>query len=410
MGKIALRIALDNCGIWISTRNVLMDLKSLKVVDSHCHAFAPERENQPFERYLTLSALPIERKDLVNSLLYRIVVSEMGRLLKKEGPHTNVVEERNKRYRQDPKQYIKTLFRDAGIEVMLVDTGYPSELYSGYSVPLDEFSAMVQCRVHEVYRVENLVISLLDKRLGLDEATEEFNRVIDAKVKAGAVALKSVIAYRTGLEVERRSDEEVRRAHRDIMSTLDSGRDLMGYVRSKAPPVKTIFDFFLYEAVRCCSRHRVPLQIHVGMGDVPGIDLRTSNPLQLQELIADDETRETRIVLTHGGYPYLEEAGFLAATYPNVYIDFSETIPFVSVGAGNRLMSLLEMTPVTKLMFGSDCFNVPELAWVSALIAKKELASTLDVLVEKWRLDEEWAIEAAKGILAGNAESLYKLP
>ena len=67
------------------------------------------------------------------------------------------------------------------------------------------------------------------------------------------------------------------------------------------------------------------------------------------------------------------------------------------------------MTPVTKLMFGSDCFNVPELAWISALIAKRELASTLNGLVDKWRLDDEWALEAARGILAGNAERVYKL-
>jgi predicted TIM-barrel fold metal-dependent hydrolase len=387
----------------------LMDLKGLKVVDSHCHAFAPERENQPFERYLTLSALPIEKEDLVNTLLYRIVVSELGRLLKVEGSPTRIVEERNKRYRQDPKQYIKTLFRDAGIEAMLVDTGYPSELFSGYSVPLDEFSATVQCSVHEVYRVENLVMSLLSNRLSLGEAVKEFNRVIDAKVEAGAVALKSVIAYRTGLAVQRRTDEEAGRAHREIMGLLDSGRDLMSLVRNKSPQVKTVFDYFLYEAARGCSRHRVPLQIHVGMGDVPGIDLRTSNPLQLQEFIDAEETQEARIVLTHGGYPYLEEAGFLAATHPNVYIDFSETLPFVSVGAGNRLMSLLEMTPVTKLMFGSDCFNVPELAWISALVAKRELALTLNVLVDKWRLDDEWALEAAMGILAGNAERVYKL-
>jgi len=387
----------------------LKDLRGLKVVDSHCHAFDPGRENQPFERYLTLSALPVAKEDLVNTLLYRIVVSELGRLMGLEGPPTRIVEERNRRYRRDPRRHIETLFRDAGIEAMLVDTGYPSELFSGYSVPLDEFSGTVRCRVHEVYRVENLVISLLGERLGLGEAVEEFNHAIDARVEAGAVALKSVIAYRTGLEVRRRTDEEVGRAHEEIMGLLDSGGDLMAIVKSKAPRVKTVFDYFLFEAARSCSRHGIPLQIHVGMGDVPGIDLRTSNPLQLQEFVDDEETHEARIVLTHGGYPYLEEAGFLAATRPNVYIDFSETLPFVSVGAGNRLMSLLEMTPVTKLMFGSDCFNVPELAWISALIAKRELASTLNTLVDKWRLDDGWALDAASGILAGNAERVYKL-
>jgi hypothetical protein len=387
-----------------------MDIKSLKVVDSHCHAFSPERENQPFERYITLSAHPMHKEDLESTLLYRILLSELGRLMKIEGPHTRVVDERNRRYKQDPKRYIKTLFQDAGIEAMLVDTGYPSELFSGYSVPIDEFSATVQCRVHEIYRIENLVISLLGKRLSLGEATEEFNQIIDSKIEAGAVSLKSVIAYRTGLAVQKRPDIEVGRAHTEIMEYIDSGKNVMDFVRSKAPSIKKVFDYFLYEAVRRCIKHSVPLQIHVGMGDVPGIDLRTSNPLQLQEFIAGEETRKAKIVLTHGGYPYLREAGFLAATHPNVYIDFSETLPFVSVGAGNTLMSLMEMTPVTKIMYGSDCFNVPELAWISALITKKELASTLNTLVNKWHLSDGWALEAATGILAGNARRVYKLP
>jgi len=183
--------------------SVLMDIKSLKVV-----------ENQPFERYITLSAHPMHKEDLESTLLYRILLSELGRLMKIEGPHTRVIDERNRRYRQDPKRYIKTLFQDAGIEAMLVDTGYPSELFSGYSVPIDEFSATVQCRVHEIYRIENLVISLLGKRLSLGEATDEFNQIIDSKIEAGAVGLKSVIAYRTGLAVQKRPDTEVGRAHR----------------------------------------------------------------------------------------------------------------------------------------------------------------------------------------------------
>jgi predicted TIM-barrel fold metal-dependent hydrolase len=390
--------------------SVLIDCKALQVVDSHCHAFSPERESQPFERYITLSGLPIDKGDLVNTLLYRILVSELRRLLKVEGSHTCVVEERNLRYKQDPRQYIKALFQDAGIEAMLVDTGYPSELFSGYSVPLDEFSAMVQCRVHEIYRVENLVIKLLNDRLSLDEATKAFNHTIDSRIEAGAVSFKSVIAYRTGLAVQKRPYEEVKRAHKDVLGLIDSEKEVMDVVRSKTPSVKKVFDFFLYEAAQCCSNHHVPLQIHVGIGDVPGIDLRTSNPLQLQEFLADQETKEANIILTHGGYPYLREAGFLAATHPNVYIDFSETLPFVSVGASNTLLNLLEMTPVTKLMYGSDCFNVPELAWIAALIGKRALASTLNSLVEKWCLHDEWALEAATGILAGNAKRIYKLP
>jgi predicted TIM-barrel fold metal-dependent hydrolase len=296
-----------------------------------------------------------------------------------------------------------------GIETLLVDTGYPSEYFSDYSVPLDTFSAMVHCRVHEIFRIENLVMELLNMNIKLDEAVEEFNHTIDSKVKEGIVALKSVIAYRTGLSIRKRTEDDVEKAYRTIMNSLCKGVK-MQEVRNVTPEIKMVFDYFLFNTVGICLKHDLPLQVHVGMGDIPGIDLRTSNPLLLKEFISDPEVLKVKIVFTHAGYPFLREAGFLAASYPNVYIDFSETVPFSSVGASNMLMSLFEMTPVTKIMYGSDCFNIPELAWISALITKKELGSTLCNLQGKWSLDEDWAVDAATNILSGNAERVYKLP
>jgi len=382
----------------------------MRVVDSHCHAFLPQKETQSFETYVTLTGLPMEKEHLVNSLLYRIIVSELKKTLKIDGFSSQVVDERNRRYRQNPEQYIQTLFRDAGIDTLLVDTGYPSEFFSGYSVPLEVFSDMVQCKVNEIYRIENLVIKLLTRHSNLDQAVEEFNHTIDAKIKDDIVALKSVIAYRTGLSVVKIPEEEVKKAYNSVITSLQSGSEILKEVRKKTLDIKTVFDHFLFEAIGICHERDIPLQIHVGMGDIPGIDLRTSNPILLQELVSDPEALEVKIILTHGGYPYLREAGFLAATYPNVFIDFSETVPFSSIGAGNMLRSLFEMTPVTKIMYGSDCFNIPELAWISALLAKKELESTLNNIQKKWNLDDEWTNSVALKILSENAKRVYKLP
>jgi hypothetical protein len=387
----------------------LFDLTGLYVVDSHCHAFDPSKETEPFESYFTLSESSQRKTELVNIVLYRQVIAELRRLFNIKGPHEHVVQERNRKYRSDPASYIQTLFQDAGIESMLIDTGYPSGLFSDYSVPLHKFSAMTNCRIYEIFRIENLVISLLRKRLCFDEAIEEFNHLIEIKAREGIVSLKSIIAYFTGLNIEKRSVNEVSRAHSEIISLPDSDKDILNILLSKPTNAKTIFDFFLYQAADNSSRLDIPLQIHVGLGNFPGIDLRKSHPLCLQEFLLEEEVRETKIVLTHGGYPYLEEAGFLANTLPNVYVDLSGTIPFVSVGVGQRLLNSFEMTPLNKLMFGSDCFNIPELAWISAIITKKELTEIMNKLVEKYRLDKSWAIETAKSIMGANAKKIYKL-
>ncbi len=145
------------------------------------------------------------------------------------------------------------------------------------------------------------------------------------------------------------------------------------------------------------------------MGDSPAIDLRASNPLHLLEVVADNELREARIVLLHSGYPYVREAGYLANSYQNVYVDLSEMIPFASIGAKTCILQLLEMAPVTKLMYGSDGFGVPEIFWIGGLIGKEALAAALQELIERRAIDEDYAHSAARQILQGNALRLYRL-
>lgn len=193
-----------------------MDLAEYGVVDSHCHAFLPERETDSFEQYLTLADHPIPKEDVVNTFLYRQVIRELSQVLGVEGTHEDVVNERHVRYKQDPEGYINMLFEDAKIDVLLVDTGYPSKDYSGYSVDLEAFSGMVPSEVREIFRIENLALTLLREGLPLDSMVEEFNTHINNAVKNGAVALKSVIAYRTGLDVKRRTIFEVKKSLQEV--------------------------------------------------------------------------------------------------------------------------------------------------------------------------------------------------
>lgn len=172
---------------------------------------------------------------------------------------------------------------------------------------------------------------------------------------------------------------------------------------------KTAYDYFVFLGVEESVELGVPFQLHTGMGDAPSIDLRVANPILLMDLINDGSSKDARIILTHGGYPYVEEAGFLVSTYPNVFMDLSETIPFIGFGIKEKLLGLLAMAPTNKLMYSSDSFNVPELHWFSSIQTKKALSAALNELMEFEEIDEEWAHEIAQQFLSENAKRVYRL-
>jgi uncharacterized protein len=67
------------------------------------------------------------------------------------------------------------------------------------------------------------------------------------------------------------------------------------------------------------------------------------------------------------------------------------------------------MAPISKVLYGSDGFAIPEINYSSAMLGKQALAETLDELVAGGMLLAADAPEAASMILATNAERLYKL-
>jgi len=387
----------------------MLEIMEHPVVDSHCHAFLPEKETEPFEQYLTLADHPIPKMDVVNTFLYRQLVRELSRILNTGGTHQEIVEERQKRYEQDPVGYIELLFDDANIETLLIDTGYPAEVFSGYSIDLKNFSKIVPSEVREIFRIDLIIYDLIERRLSFEEAVEQLHEKMKNAVKNGAVGLKSVVAYRTGLEIKRGAEDEVRRAYGEMIAQAKSGSPVRDVLSSSSRHAKTVYDYFVFLGVEASVELGVPFQIHTGMGDAPFIDLRIANPILLHDLINDEAIKDAKIVLVHGGYPYIEEAGFLVNSYPNVFLDLSETIPFISIGVKEKLLNLFEMAPTTKIMYGSDGFKIPELHWFSSIQAKKALTAALNELVESREIDEESAYEVAKQFLSDNAKRIYNL-
>lgn len=386
----------------------MLDLSDYKIIDDHCHPFLPMKESKPFPSYMKLSDLEIPRQDIVNTFLYRQMMKELSRILGVQGSDEEIIKEREKQYKQDPIEYIKLLFSDTRIDTMLVDTGYPSIESAGYSISLEEFREIVPCSVREIIRIERVLYSLMREQLSFNAAVDGFHKQIDEAVSKGAVSLKTIIAYRTGLNIKRKSENEAKIAYEKLTSAISEKRSVGEVLSAKTDLVKIVFDYFAYLGIEAGERHGTPLQIHTGFGDAP-MDLGLSNPLLLHEFINDSSVKNVRIVLVHGGYPFVEESGFLVNSYPNVYLDLSEMIPFATIGAVEKLLNLFEMAPTNKIIYGSDGFNIPEFYWLASKRVKKSLSKALGYLIEAEELDEEEARKVAHQILFENAKKLYGL-
>ncbi len=402
------------------TQGLTIDLSQYPVVDSHCHPFLPgkeekilvgtERRRKRFDQLFSVSLLPNPKLHTENVILYRKVMKELSRVLDCPFKFDEILKRRNDAY-TNPKEYIMKLFDEAKIDTLLVDMGYPSEmdLITGYTVPLGEFQSLVNCKLRCIYRIEQLLSTLFQTAPTFEDMLEHYEESLEHAVKReGYVGFKSIIAYDSGLEIHNEDEHVARAAYERLREKNLLTVDPMEMDNKTRGTEKIMRDFLICRSIKKSIDLKIPFQLHTGFGDTP-IDVRAANPLHLFEVINDEELRKAQLVLVHAGYPYVEEAGFLANTYPNVYIDLSEMMPFIGPGMKEKVLQLLYMAPTTKIMYGSDGYNNPEIYWIAAIWGKQAISEALQDLVHSDAIDEDYAYKAGGLILSENAIRLYKL-
>ncbi len=309
-----------------------------------------------------------------------------------------VIEARNKRSRGDYQKYCKDLFEDANIEGLFVDDGY-SEVSVASDLSKRDFEdfekTLSPVPIRRVARIEPRFQAAVDASKDYQDFVQRFDASItDAVRRQRAIAFKSIIAYRSGLNIQKPSEAEI----------------LKDYKRSKAyreRGVKNIRDWYIRRIIGRCKELNASLHIHCGMGDVDVVFDRC-NPSQLYELLKDRETWDTKIFLIHGGYPFSQEGAFFANALKNIYIDLSEMIPFASVvGAIDKTTQILDMAPPSRVVFGSDGVVLPEIHWAGAKIGRRVLEQVFQKFVGAGVYDEDEAHRAAKMILFENAKRIY---
>lgn len=388
----------------------MIETAHLPVVDVHCHPFI-QHDHLTVDQFINLVAFPgagvdflveggvpaeqaaIEVKQVRQDTLYmRYLVRQLAGFLGCETSFEAIVAERNRRVAQDFQGYVTQLYNACGLTTMVADFGYPKP-------PLDvaQFKASTPIEVVPLYRIETFIDAWLDKDISWSEFRQQYDETLtNALEHEGYRGLKSIIAYRTGLDVS------------PLSRAPDQGMRAWEAVRRGVGIHKQLRDHLLCRALELCIEYDVPLQIHTGMGDYE-VNLIECRPALLMDLLRFQAFRAAKVLLVHTGYPYHAEAGYMANMLPRVYCDVSEGIPFAANAARRIYAEVLEMAPLSKVVYGADGYIVPEIAYVGARLGKSALAQALEDLVDNGFLSQGEAETAAGLILAGNARRLYQL-
>jgi predicted TIM-barrel fold metal-dependent hydrolase len=375
---------------------VPLDLGPIPIVDNHCHSLlrVQPTDDAAFRNHLTESYFPeIARDHVEHSLFYRWTLRELADLLGCE-PKADAVH--RARAEWGIARITHEVVERANFKTWLIDTGYGAD--RTYS--LDELRALAPCRIDEVIRLEPLIERLILDEGGFASFLDAFRGAISDLRARGIVGMKSVIAYRSGLQVEAVDRDTA--ASEFVMVREEAKRE--GGIRIDSKP---LLDHLIVIAVEEAARQDVPIQFHTGLGD-PDLDLTLVDPAALRMLFSD-RFRDAPIVLLHTGYPYVRSLAYLAAMFPNVYADMGEAILFAAGEATEITRELLGLAPASKILFSTDASLVPELYWVGARIGRRALGRVLDEHIAEGAIDERIALDWAERILWRNSERVYGL-
>jgi len=376
-----------------------VDLDDIPLLDHHCHAIrrlAEPLTEVAWARFFTESRDPEQiRTHVPHTLFFRWAKRELASWFDCAPEPAAILAARAA---VGEEEQTRALLADARLEALFLDTGFAST----ESLSPVEMAARAPCPVRTVLRLESLLESLLPEAPDWDTLLARFLAAVRRAPDDGYVALKSIAAYRTGLEITDPSDDAAARAFQAVRAEWQ--RD--GAVRLAHPD---LLHYCLRRAFVAAAEVSLPVQLHTGFGDADA-DLRAANPLHLCALLKDRQYAGTTFILLHAGYPYVRETAHLVALYGNVYLDSSLAIPLIGPFAPQLWRDALTLAPITKVLAATDAFGLPEHFWLAARWTRRSLARVLGELVADGVWEAADARAAGEAILAGNARRVYQLP
>jgi predicted TIM-barrel fold metal-dependent hydrolase len=287
----------------------------------------------------------------------------------------------------------RRLLGEAGIVAFLVDTGQNTT----ETLSAAEMGRLGGGAADEIVRLEHVE---RDVALTGPAAVDYIDDVAAelGKRAARAVALKSVVSYRTGLEFD-----PARPSRGAVIAA--AGRRLAGPADRLTDPV--LLRHLLWTAVDLARERSLPMQFHCGYGGTD-LALHRADPAQMTGFIRAVQPLGVPMILLNC-YPYHRQAAYLAGAFPHVYVDAGAALAHTAGGSAAIAAELLELVPFHKQMFGSDCRGVAESCHLGALYFRRALGRALAVRIAEGEWSVADAARVAHMIGSGNARRVYRL-
>jgi predicted TIM-barrel fold metal-dependent hydrolase len=371
----------------------MLDLSGIPLVDQHCHGVVAGAIDGPgFERMLTESRHPLPHGASWFDTQLGLAVRAQCPPLIGLRPHASPADYLARRAELGVEELNRRLLRSTGISDYLVDTGLDGSLLRP-----SEIAALSGSRAYEVVRLETLAEQLTRNGTSAGGFAAAFIEALGEATRA-AVALKSVVAYRHGLDLNptRPSADEVRAAAGRWLADIETTGD----VRLTDP---VLLRFLLWTGLDTA----LPIQLHTGFGD-PDLTLHRSDPALLTGFLRAVQPTGVGVILLHC-YPYHRNAAYLAHIFPTVYVDVGLTVNYVGHRAGAVIAETLELAPFAKVLFSTDAYGLPELYAVGAALFRQHLQRLLVGWLAEDACTPEDAERIARMIAGGNARQVYHL-
>ncbi|HSR26456.1 MAG TPA: amidohydrolase family protein [Candidatus Eisenbacteria bacterium] len=373
---------------------------AVPAVDHHCHLLrrgSAALEPHEFRACFTEATDPRALAEhAVNTPLYRLLLRRLAPVFGCQPTEAAILTARRM---LEPARYARELLERSGTGLMLVDTGFGG----GDALTLAEQQAIVPIPQREIVRLETLAEGLVGSCRRPEDWLDAVRRTLAAAVARGAVAVKTIVAYRASLRVRWPDHQEVRAAYAALRRAA-SGPGRSGRPRLTGDP---LCHTLVLVAAEECARLRVPMQVHCGIGDADE-DIGESSPAGLRPLLVDERFADLQLVLLHC-YPFHREAAYLCSVHAGAYMDLSLAVWLAASDGARAMREVLGLCPWTKLLYATDASRLPEVYLVAAELHRDALADGFGDLVARQLLTLEEAQDAGRQVLAGNALRLYRL-
>ncbi|MCP4178500.1 MAG: amidohydrolase family protein [bacterium] len=369
-----------------------MDLNDIPIIDHHAHPILKPEAFTNLNDFLFWFTESNVKEVYSNQISSSIFFKQAMRWISEDllSCNNDINDIFSSRKDKDYDIYINQIFKKCNITSLMCDFGFPKlKTYN-----LNELENLTSIPIKNIVRIETLAEQIILNCNTLEEFTDSFKEGLLNNINTQCIAFKSIIAYRSGIDLNNYDKKTVAAEFQRIKSEGSSD------VRLKSKPFN---EYILEIALKIAEKNKLPFQFHTGFGD-NDIDLKKANPLNLRPIL---EKYKTPIIILHAGWPYFREAAFLTSIYSNAWLDISLTVPHITTGISSFLLEIMGIAPLEKIIFATDASGIPELYWITCKSIRIELGKVLEKLVSEKYMNNNEAYTAAENILYKNSYNLY---